>query len=259
MRNKILIYCDYGTNDIKNLETSLKAHFTPQGIEIKTTDANEIIKENSLTDNVLAFFMPGGRATPYMEKLKVQGNQKISDYVRNGGIYFGICAGAYYASRTVQFETDIKELSIVQQCGLNLIDADAIGTLYKEFAISPYTLDFTSIAAASVCWKKDGENHISCYHGGPYFKPKKDSPLEVLAEYNINGKNLPAVVMQKHGKGFAIASGLHVEDSGENFREILFALRKDREQAEKVIAVLEKNENSRLALFQKMMRKIQEI
>jgi glutamine amidotransferase-like uncharacterized protein len=83
--------------------------------------------------------------------------------------------------------------------------------------------------------------------------------LEVLAEYNINGKNLPAVVMQKHGKGFAIASGLHVEDSGENFREILFALRKDREQAEKVIAVLEKNENSRLALFQKMMHKIQEI
>jgi glutamine amidotransferase-like uncharacterized protein len=258
MRNKILIYCDYGTNNIKNLETSLKTYFGPRGIEITTTDANAIIKEDSLKDDVLAFFMPGGRATPYMEKLKVLGNQKINDYVRNGGIFFGICAGAYYASRNVQFETDIEELSIVQQCGLNLIDADAVGTLYKELEISPYTMDFTSIAAASVRWKKDGETHISCYHGGPYFRPQPDSRLEVLAEYHLKDKTLPAVVMQRHGNGFAIASGLHVEDSGKNFREVLFALRKDKAQAEKVIKILEKNENSRLALFQKMMSKIKE-
>ena len=101
MRNKILIYCDYGTNDISSLKHSLEEYFAPLKVSIGTIDAKGIVNEDCLNKNVLAFFMPGGRATPYIEKLKVQGNQKIIEYVRNGGVYFGICAGAYYASRKV--------------------------------------------------------------------------------------------------------------------------------------------------------------
>ncbi|MCM1324413.1 MAG: BPL-N domain-containing protein [Acetobacter sp.] len=256
MRNKILIYCDYGTNDIGSLKRSLSEYFTPFGISIETTDAKEIISENSLNDEVLAFFMPGGRATPYVEKLKVQGNQKITEYVQRGGVYFGICAGAYYASRKVFFETDVKELCIIQQCGLNLIDADAIGTLYKELNISPYTMDFNSIAPVQVRWLADKERHIASYHGGPYFQPSENSSLQILAEYELSGNRLPAAVMQSHGKGIAIASGLHIEDSGKDLRHILFDLRKDKEKAQEVVTKLEENETSRQALFEKLMQKI---
>lgn len=256
MRNKILIYCDYGTNDIGSLKRSLDEYFLPLGINIEVTDAKSIISENSLDNTVLAFFMPGGRATPYIEKLRVKGNQKIRSYVENGGIYFGICAGAYYASRKVFFETDIKELCIVQECGLNLIDANAIGTLYKELNISPYTMDFNSIAPVKVCWLADKEQHIASYHGGPYFAPTQNSPLQVLAEYELDGKKLPAAVMQQHGQGVAIASGLHVEDSGKDLRHILFDLRKEKARAETVVSALEANEASRQALFKKLMQKI---
>lgn len=256
MRNKILIYCDYGTNDIGSLQRSLNEYFIPQGIDIETTDAYEIIKGNSLNENVLAFFMPGGRATPYLEKLKVQGNQKIIEYVQNGGVYFGICAGAYYASRKVFFETDIKELCIIQECGLNLIDADAIGTLYKELNISPYTMDFNSIAPVQVRWLADKESHIASYHGGPYFKPLQNSSLQVLAEYELEGQTLPAAVAQIQGKGLAIASGLHIEDSGKDLRHILFDLRKDKAKAQEVVTTLENNERSRYALFKKLMQRI---
>lgn len=256
MRNKILIYCDYGTNDIGSLKRSLIEYFEPLGICIETTDAKGIVKENSLNNDVLAFFMPGGRATPYIEKLRVQGNQKIAEYVENGGVYFGICAGAYYASRKVFFETDVKELCIIQECGLNLINADAIGTLYKELNISPYTMDFNSITPVKVRWNADKEQHIASYHGGPYFAPARNSSLQILAEYDLNGKTLPAAVMQQHGKGIAIASGLHIEDSGKDLRRILFDLRKEKSRAETVVATLEANEPSRQALFRKLMQKI---
>ncbi len=256
MRNKILIYCDYGTNDIGSLQRSLTEYFAPSGVCVDTTDAKGIVNENSLNAEVLAFFMPGGRATPYIEKLKVQGNKKIAEYVENGGIYFGICAGAYYASRKVYFETDVKELCIIQECGLNLIDADAIGTLYKELGISPYTMDFNSIAPVRVLWSADNERHIASYHGGPYFKPAGESSLQILAEYELNGKRLPAAVMQQHGKGIAIASGLHIEDSGESLRRILFDRRPEKARAEKVVAALEAEEPSRKALFEKLMQKI---
>lgn len=41
-------------------------------------------------------------------KLKVRGNQKIAEYVQSGGVYFGICAGAYYASRNVFLKRILK-------------------------------------------------------------------------------------------------------------------------------------------------------
>lgn len=255
MRNRILIYNDSGTCDIRPLKEKLEEHFGA-GVEVKTVTADEIIRENALNEQVLAFFMPGGRATPYLEKLKVRGNRKIADYVNNGGVYFGICAGAYYASRNVFFEADIKELAVVQQCGLNLIDADAIGTLHREFGISPFANDFTSVAAAKVLWCADNELHIASYHGGPYFKPAAENNVQILAEYELDGQRLPAAVMQRHGLGVAIVSGLHIEDTGRHLRSIIRELGVDVPAANRTAFALEKGENSRQALFGKMMEKI---
>lgn len=255
MRNKILIYSDYGTGDLSNLKRSLKEYFMPLGISINTTNAEEILKKNSLNNEVLAFFMPGGRATPYLQKLQTQGNRKIAEYVENGGIYFGICAGAYYASRQVMFETDIKDLAIKQQCGLNLIEADAIGTLYKELEISPYSNDFNSIAATELCWLPDKGHHIANYHGGPYFKPYSETKVTVLAEYILKSGKLPAIVMQRHGKGAAIASGVHIEDSGASLRHILrYNMQTENKRIRHAIKKLEGAEETRQALFGKLMR-----
>lgn len=256
MRNKILIYNDIGTADITNLQNSLKRYFEPDGVSIQLTTADAIIRHNALTRNVLAFFMPGGRATPYMEKLKTLGNHKIAEYVLNGGIYFGICAGAYYASREVSFEQNIKELAVIQQCGLNLIDAKAIGTLYKELNISPYTSDFSSFAVARVRWLEDNESHVAGYHGGPYFAPLPQSRMKILAEYDLGTVKLPAVVIEKHGAGAAIVSGLHIEDSGYDMRRLLNKAKIFSNKSLQAVAALEQGENSRQALFYKLMSEL---
>lgn len=82
MRDKILIYRDYGCADVNTLEQGLKEYFEPKGCKIGFTDAAGIIKDNELNENVLAFFMPGGAGTPFRRKLEVLGNEKIRSYIR---------------------------------------------------------------------------------------------------------------------------------------------------------------------------------
>jgi len=252
MRNKVLIYRDYGCSDVSMLEQGLRDYFVPRGCTVGFTDAQEIIRENVLDDKVLAFFMPGGAGTPFRRKLEVCGNEKIRAYVRDGGMYYGICAGAYYACEQVVFEKDIPELAIVGSCGLNLVNGRAVGTLYKELGILPYAKNAASAAVVNLIWNSDGETHAVHYHGGPYFDLDAAAGYEVLAVYGIAG-NPPAVVKCPYGRGTVILSGVHYEDKGEVLLKAVHHQRLDKFEAEKVYARLAEQENTRQALFRKIM------
>ncbi len=251
MRTKILIYQDYGCSDTTSLNDGLREYFEPRGCSVGFTDAAGIIHGNELNDEVLAFFMPGGAGTPYRHKLQVLGNDKIREYVQNGGIYYGICAGAYYACRQTEFEADIPELKKVTECGLNLLEGRAIGTLYKELGIRPYDKNAASSAAVELIWN-DNSKYTAHYHGGPYFEPFIPAENEVLARYNLAGKQ-PAVIGRNYGKGKVILSGVHFEDKGEMLLKSIYALKIDSEQAENVAAKLASAEDSRQALFNRIM------
>ncbi len=276
MRKKILIYRDYGCDDVGGLVREIKKYFTSMGCEILYTDAAGI-KSGDLKENVLALFMPGGTVMSYALKLGLTGNQKISEYVKAGGVYFGLCAGAYYACKKVIFEKDVPELSVVSQNSLSLFEATAVGTLHKEFGIRPYSNDESSAAVAGLLWtgglsiapasswlKKSvfgvknllkarhkcflNKEHFAYYHGGPTFEIGKEKKLKVLAVYkDIKGK-IPAVISKKIGKGAAIASGVHFETTMEDVLEGLHKRRIDKKQAKKNAALLDKHENSRAAL-----------
>lgn len=252
MRNKILIYQDYGCADVSSLESELKKYFEPRGCMVGFTDAAGIIKNNELDDTALAFFMPGGAGTPYRRKLEVLGNEKIRDYVHNGGIYYGICAGAYYACQQTVFEEDVPELKIISECGLNLIDGKAVGTLYKELGIRPYAKNASSAAVIELIWLKDQSKHVVYYHGGPYFDLKNAAENEILAVYDLAGQP-PAIVRRRYGKGSVIVSGVHYEDSGSSLLKAVHALRLDSAEAANVARKLSAGENSRQALFNKVM------
>ena len=107
----------------------LKEYVEPSGGTVDCTDAAGMIKEGTLKDAVRAFLMPGGAGTLFRRKLEVLGHEKIREYVRDGGISYGICAGAYSACRETVFEEDIPELRIISSCGLNLVEGRAGGTL----------------------------------------------------------------------------------------------------------------------------------
>lgn len=254
---KILIYRDYGCADIKPLAEELQNFFSPKNIDIDFTDAKSIISDNSLNKDVVAFFMPGGAATPYRQKLEHLGNPKIYEYVASGGVYCGICAGAYYACRNVEFEKDIEELRIISQCGLNLVEATAIGTLHKELGIKPYARNAYSEAITSLSWEKDKNIELaSHYHGGPYFVLEDINGQEVLARYKDIPNTPPAIVSRKLEKGLVLLSGVHFETSAKCFIKDIHKRARDRLKAKEIAKKLEAKESQRQTLFSTMMNKI---
>ncbi|MBR2299292.1 MAG: hypothetical protein IJ870_01800 [Alphaproteobacteria bacterium] len=251
-----MIYRDYGVGDLSHLEQGIRAYFKPLGLNVGFTDATSIIKENELNEKVFLFVMPGGAATPFLEKLKVQGNDKIRDYVLSGGHYLGVCAGAYYACTKVAFETDIKPLAIARDHELlDLVEAEAVGTLHKEFGIRPYMKNETAGATVRLKWADD-EIHFAHYHGGPKFEALEDG-CEVLARYQDVDGTPPAVIAKNYGLGRVVLSGVHFEDKGQDLKKALHALRTDIVQASKIADELAKNEASRQRLFNKIMGSIE--
>ncbi len=252
MRHQVLVYRDYGVGDLKNLERGLRAYFEPKNIKVDFTDAASILKEDILGDDVLLFIMPGGAATPFLQKLKVQGNDKIRKYIANGGHYLGICAGAYYACSKVEFETDVEPLAIVREHELlDLVDVSAVGTLYKELKIRPYMKNESSAATIKLKWA-DNEIHFAHYHGGPKFvSPKQD--YEILARYEDVEHEPAAIIAKDFGLGRVVLSGVHFEDRGEDLKKALHALRVDLKEASKIADLLSQNEASRKILFNKIM------
>ena len=218
-RNTILVYNDTGCADINQLVSALKSHFVPRGCRVTPVNAQEIICEKKLNETVLAFFMPGGADTPYRQKLAVRGNALIRDYVQNGGIYYGICAGAYYACRETIFEADIPALKIMHKGGLDLVEGKAIGTLYKELQIAPYAKTGNASAVVNLIWQ-DGQQYVAHYHGGPYFQFPDSAEVNVLANYDLKDPK-PAIVARQYGDGKVIISGVHFEDSGEALLAVL--------------------------------------
>ena len=109
-------------------------------ISVETTTAEEIISTN-LSDHCSLLIMPGGRDLPYVKKLQGKGNQNISDFVRNGGSYLGICAGAYYGCSLVQFAQGDPLLEVVGPRELVLFPGVSQGPVFAGF-------DYASSAGA---------------------------------------------------------------------------------------------------------------
>lgn len=250
--SKVLIYRDYGVGDLTGLCYGLENYFKPKGIDVEFTDSASIIKEDALKQNVMLFVMPGGAATPFLQKLQTLGNDKIRDYIKEGGNYLGVCAGAYYACTKVLFETDVKELSITRESELlGLIDASAVGTLHDELHIRPYMKNEASAAAVRLKWADD-EIHYAHYHGGPKFIGDENH-MTVLARYADIKDNPPAIVSSVYKKGYVVLSGVHFEDKGSDLLKTLHHMRLDFDEAKKVADTLVKNEHSRLSLFNKTL------
>lgn len=255
MKKTILIYKDYGVFDIEALKKELSSYFQNSNIIINTIDSSEIIDGSKLNKNTLALFIPGGLADKYFEKLGTKGNNNIRNYVKNGGIYLGICGGAYYACKKVEFETEIPELKIEAEYELNLINALAKGTLYKELGIQPFSNSSKSTAIVDIEDEKTKNISSAIYHGGPFFKSSKKE-YNVLANYKLeSGKKLHAIIQKKYGKGQVIVSGVHFEYTAKDLHQLLSLINKDTKLQE-IVNKLTQKEKTRQQLFNSILQNI---
>ena len=122
---KVFIYNDDGV--MEQSETVWTQAFFKIGRNfiLSFITADMILKDNLKPENCHLFIMPGGRATPFHEKLGDIGKDKIKDFAKNGGKCLGVGAGAYFLSYKSEFWS--HDGTYITRKGLDLIRTEARG------------------------------------------------------------------------------------------------------------------------------------
>ena len=200
MHNKhFLLYADAGAS--ADCIGQWKEFLDSQEVSYGLCMASDIIHGALAKADCL--IMPGGADLPYCDKLNGVGNMNIKSFVENGGIYFGICAGVYYAHRRIEW-TNTTEC-ILGDRELAFFDSVAIGPLVK-----PYNPK-TSAGMAFVIAHFQGKEAIVYYKGGPLIVP--DSETEIIATFTHENIVYPAIVRKSVGHGLVIGMSPHMEYS----------------------------------------------
>ncbi|EIE85561.1 hypothetical protein RO3G_10271 [Rhizopus delemar RA 99-880] len=170
--------------------------------------------------------MPGGRDLPYCEALNGQPNDRINQYVRKGGLYLGICAGAYYASQQIEFEKDNPVMEIIQPRELGFYPGLCRGTTFPGFV---YNSESGARSVVVLTEKEalchhyldiDVPSEIKMYYnGGGYFvHPEKYNNVTVLCRFKEHGPRCTdepegptAIVHCKVDQGDALLIATHPE------------------------------------------------
>lgn len=203
--NVIYIYQDEGVSQESYLQTlSTLKNFLNKKYIIKAISSDQVINSSWDKDAAL-FVIPGGADLHYLKKLNGLGNSKIKQYVKNGGSFLGICAGAYYASSYVEFDKE-GPLEVLGERELQFFKGKSIGPI-----LSPY--DYKTQRGARVAEIYTNFSEVSktfvYYNGGGYFKnAEKFSNTKVIANYT---NNLAAIILITYGQGRVLLSGVHFE------------------------------------------------
>lgn len=217
---KIIIYVTKGIcrYSARNMKTMLEKIFYTKAI--LTDDLSKLNNSNILC-------VPGGIGSKFLDKIKKK-NLEINNFIDEGGTYLGICCGAYIASKNIVFEYKNTP-------GLNLLDIDSIGPIYKDPMESQF--DINNINNVKIVDIKDvynNKNYNAYLHGGGYFDISRMYEINNKFDrynYKINKNNLdkkhiiieaeyqnktPSIISFKKGKGNVILSHVHPEHEYSN-------------------------------------------
>lgn len=103
---QVLVYSGPGvsplslSHTILSLSLLLLPHYTVQPVSA------ELLATEPWEPSCALLVIPGGRDLPFIDEMtiKTKVTSRIAEFVREGGRYLGICAGAYFASAEVKFD-----------------------------------------------------------------------------------------------------------------------------------------------------------
>lgn len=155
--------------------------------------------------------MPGGTGSGQGNALGSEGRDAVRAFVRDGGVYVGICAGCYLASTGYSWSLD-------------LLPAKVIDRAHWRRGVGDLTLELTGDGKDWFC-RKDDRFLVCRYANGPVLEPLPgaEEKLMVFAhfreEFVPEGGtagvmvNTPAAVAARYGKGWAIGVSPHPEQT----------------------------------------------
>ncbi|MCJ1256588.1 biotin holocarboxylase synthetase [Lignoscripta atroalba] len=226
-RMNVLVYSGNGSTveSVRHCVYTLRRLLSPHYAVISVT-GDAIINE-PWTATCAMLVVPGGADLGYCRTLNGEGNRRISQFVERGGVYFGFCAGGYYASSRCEFEVGNKALEVVGDRELAFYPGICRGCTFPGFVYHSEAgaravelkVNKAALSEGSV-----PEIFRSYYNGGGVFvdAPKfKGKGVEVLASFTEKisidpGEGAAAVVYCKVGEGAAILTSPHPEFAAVN-------------------------------------------
>jgi glutamine amidotransferase-like uncharacterized protein len=204
----ISVYTDEGISpaSLRQLIKSLQMELIPKRALIRRIRARDIIG-TPWEKNTDLLIVPGGEDIYYDRELGEVGAKRIADYVKNGGKYLGICAGAYFATDSFEFEKG-GELEICAERKLKFFPGTAIGS---ALGINRYKPGTENGAEAAYVEFNDIPFY-TYYNGGCFFKEAGQyENVKVLGRYLTLEDKPAAIIACKIGKGVAVLTGVHIE------------------------------------------------
>ncbi|GAA6026337.1 hypothetical protein JCM8202_001945 [Rhodotorula sphaerocarpa] len=176
------------------------------------------LKEEPWTPNCALLAFPGGRDLPYCHDLGEVGTRRIREYVQAGGRYLGICAGAYFASASIEFEVG-SPLEVTGRRQLGFFPGLCRGTVFPGFEYdSNAGVRQVQLTLNRPAWRDYWpQSPASCsvlYNGGGAFLANSEpdpSRWVPLATYDGVDGEPAAGVLSRVEQGCAVLWGVHPE------------------------------------------------
>lgn len=248
------IYSGPGTWDVSVAQTQEMLETVLDSRSIKT-----IPSLKNMDEHPRLVVIPGGSAFMCEDELACSA-QVVSDYVRNGGKYLGICSGAIVATQNIILKPRILDIpanaSVLKKQGQVFFEkATQMSTflnIYPGRCVAPYIVNhIDSVNVANLCAVEVRDEKTSavfkmCHYSGPLFYEtpaaakillRYNKPLDMqaverngrdedrrlcyrLVERRIIDKNPVAALSYNFGRGKMVLTGVHPEINPETFPKI---------------------------------------
>jgi len=193
----------FGGSTSSESRIALQLMFTWMNASVDILDASDIVA-GDLSDYDM-IVIPGGWAGDYNIDLAGMGIISIRNFIRDGGAFFGVCAGAYFGCDKLLWEGGFIEYP------LNLFDGYGIGPVeeiatWPNRAMTDVILNHTSTI---IDFSGEPANHTIQYFGGPWFNITSKVGIHSLATYAANDES--AMIAFEYQDGRVFLSGPHPE------------------------------------------------
>lgn len=186
------------------------------GIGWREIDADDLNDQG--LSGFKVFWVPGGWAPDYSGKIRESGRAAILKLVQEGGAYVGVCAGAYYAARSVAWEGERYPYP------LGLFHGEAVGP--EIYPWPRYGMAELGMDPEHPINAKESQEEWILLYGGGHFVADENQEMEVVARYKQTGQ--PAIITLSYGQGKVLLLGVHPEIEEDNTRDgTYFAQRLD--------------------------------
>lgn len=201
---KTALYIGYGSLGGGVINSARILKYSPQ-VELTLIDDKDL-KKTKLKDFDI-FVMPGGFSSGHMKSLGAEGVEILRNFIKNGGSYFGICAGCHMTLNRP------NRLGLFPYGYLNK-HVGGTGDVYID--LPEKGAELLGIEKGRYCVR---------YVTGPIMKKNAENwphgKCEVIADYKSSispkgraGENFfgtPAILYGNYGKGKVIATSFHPE------------------------------------------------